>query len=71
MWFDYRIVVEGQRIRTWVNGRLMVDATLDAFSQGLLALQTHHEGNEIMFRDLRIARSDPKLPNMPPTQPAD
>jgi hypothetical protein len=71
VWFDYRIVAEGPRIRTWINGRLMVDATLDAFGQGLLALQTHHEGNEIMFRDLRIARSDPKLPNMPLSQPAD
>lgn len=53
-WFDYRIRAEGNRIRTWINGVRMVDATLDQFKDGHIALQTHHVGNTIMYRDLRI-----------------
>lgn len=53
-WFDYRIRAEGGRIRTWINGRPMVDAELAAFDSGRFALQGHHPGNVIMFRDIRV-----------------
>ena len=31
-----------------------VDTTLDNFGEGHFALQTHHPGNEIMFKDIRV-----------------
>ena len=57
-WFDYRIRVEGDRIQTWINGRPMIDAIRDKHDDGHLALQTHHQGNELRFRDLRILELD-------------
>ena len=53
-WFDYRIRAVGNRIQTWINGVPMVDARLDDFKEGHFALQTHHPGNEVMYRDLRV-----------------
>jgi len=52
-WFDYRIVAQGDRVRTWINGRLMVDTTLDDYDRGHVAFQTHHNGNTIEYRDVR------------------
>lgn len=52
-WFDYRIVAQGSRVRTWINGRPMVDTTLDEFQKGHVAFQTHHEGNMIEYSDVR------------------
>ena len=57
-WFDYRVRAEGNRLRTWINGVPMVDAFLDTHAAGHIALQGHHDGNEIMFRDLRILKLD-------------
>ncbi|MBX3323793.1 MAG: DUF1080 domain-containing protein [Phycisphaeraceae bacterium] len=64
-WFDYRILAIGNRIQTWINGVAMVDAELEEFSRGHIALQGHHPGNEIMYRDVRIreivpASAEPK-----------
>lgn len=53
-WFDYRIRAEGDRIRTWVNGVPMVDARLEEFDRGRMAVQGHHAGNVIMYRDIRV-----------------
>jgi len=53
-WFDYIIRVRGDRIRTWINGRAMVDTSLDRFDTGHIALQGHHPGNVIEFKDLRL-----------------
>lgn len=58
-WFDYRIVAEGGVVRTWINGEPMVNAMLTDFTRGYFALQTHHPGNEIMFRDMRVKRLGP------------
>ncbi|MCZ6836225.1 MAG: DUF1080 domain-containing protein [Planctomycetota bacterium] len=55
-WFDYRIRADGDHLQTWINGELVVDAQLDAFSEGHIALQSHHQGNVIEFRDMRIRR---------------
>jgi type 1 glutamine amidotransferase len=53
-WFDYRVRAVGNRLQTWVNGRPMVDADLNAFQRGRIALQTHHPGNTVMYRDLHV-----------------
>ncbi len=57
-WFDYRIRAEGDRIRTWINGVPMVDTFLDTHSAGHFALQGHHQGNVIEFRDIRVIKLD-------------
>ena len=53
-WFDYRIRAEGDHIQTWINGVPMVDTQLDEFSEGHFALQGHHMGNVIMYKDIRV-----------------
>lgn len=57
-WFDYRVRAEGNRIRTWINGIPMVDTELDRYSEGHLAVQGHHQGNVIMFKDIRVLELD-------------
>ena len=57
-WFDYRVRAEGDRIRTWINGVPFVDTSLDQFDHGHLAVQGHHDGNVIEFRDYRVLRLD-------------
>ena len=57
-WFDYRVRAENDRIRTWINGVLFVDAKLQEFNDGHLAVQGHHEGNVIEFRDYRVIPLD-------------
>lgn len=57
-WFDYRVRCEGDRVRTWINGVLFVDAELGEFKSGRFAVQGHHNGNEIMFKDFRVLRLD-------------
>lgn len=53
-WFDYRIRVEADHIRTWINGVPMVDTHLDTYSIGHLAVQGHHEANVIQYKDIRV-----------------
>jgi len=57
-WFDYRIRAQGERIRTWINGVPFVDARLDEFNAGAIALQGHHVGNVIEYRDLQLRKVD-------------
>lgn len=57
-WFDYRIRAEGDHVRTWINGKLMVDTKLSEYESGHIAVQGHHEENVIEFRDLRIIELD-------------
>jgi len=57
-WFDYRVRVEGERIRTWINGVPMVDAFLDTHAEGHLAVQGHHDTNVIMYKDIRVLTFD-------------
>lgn len=57
-WFDYRIRAEGNRIRTWINGVRFVDTELHEFNDGHLAVQGHHPGNVIEFRDYRVLPLD-------------
>lgn len=53
-WFDYRVRAVGDHIQTWINGVLMTDSRQTDFATGFIALQTHHVGNRIEWRDLRI-----------------
>ncbi|PHQ80816.1 MAG: hypothetical protein COB69_05320 [Phycisphaera sp.] len=53
-WFDYIIRAEGNHIRTWINGVAMVDAQLDEYDEGRFALQGHHPGNVISYKDIRV-----------------
>lgn len=56
-WFDYRIVVKGNRIQTFINGVPMADADVASFTEvpgtGHVAFQTHHPGNRVEFRDVQ------------------
>lgn len=45
-WNQYRILVEGARIQTWINGQPVADLTLDeslaaTYAEGLIGLQVH------------------------------
>lgn len=53
-WFDYRVRAIGDHIQTWVNGVQMVDARLNDFDRGHIALQGHHPGNEVRWRDIQV-----------------
>lgn len=53
-WFDYRLRAVGDHIQTWINGVPMVDTRQTEFSEGFIALQAHHPGSRIEFRDLRL-----------------
>ncbi|MBC7834246.1 MAG: DUF1080 domain-containing protein [Phycisphaerales bacterium] len=59
-WFDYRIRTVGDHVQTWINGVPVVDAFLTDFKEGHIALQTHHKGNQIEWRDLRV-KAGPKV----------
>lgn len=58
-WFDYRVRAVGDHIQTWINGVPMVDARLGNFRSGHMALQAHHPGNEVRYRDIQVRRLDP------------
>ncbi|MBN4052809.1 DUF1080 domain-containing protein [Roseiflexus sp. AH-315-K22] len=53
-WFDYRVRAVGDHIETWINGKKVVDTTLGLHEQGHIALQTHHKGNEVRWRDIQV-----------------
>lgn len=60
-WNDYRVVAEGQRLRHFINGRLMSE-TVDEqegkrAASGVLALQCHAgRPMKVEFKDLRLRR---------------
>lgn len=53
-WFDYRVRAVGDHVQTWINGVQMVDANLTNFDRGHIALQGHHPGNEVRWRDIQV-----------------
>ena len=65
-WFDYRIVVKDDSIKTYVNGELLVDYTEPAdgpsltkftgrkLSEGTFALQAHDPKSETRYRDINV-----------------
>ena len=58
-WNEYRILAEGPRIRTWINGVPAVDLHDDMTAKGFVALQVHGVGAreqplEVRWRNLKI-----------------
>ena len=65
-WFDYHIIVSGQRIVIKVNGKTTVDYTEPAnpkrpdswekrvLSHGLIALQAHDPDSTVLYRKIRV-----------------
>lgn len=58
-WNHYRIVCQGNRIQTWVNGTQVTDLTDDATATGFIGLQVHGVGGRtaplhVAWRNLRI-----------------
>ena len=67
-WFEYRIRVEGKRIRVWVDGKPTVDFTEPEgwtppagmegrrLGEGAFALQAHDPGCKVDYKDIRVRR---------------
>ncbi len=63
-WNAYRVVAEGPRIRTWINGEPIADLTNeDVYAdhrEGLICLQVHGVGDvgpwEVSWRNVRIRK---------------
>ncbi len=67
-WFEYRIRVEGKRIRVWIDGKLTTDFTEPEgwkppagmegrrLGAGTFALQAHDPGCRVEYRNLRVTR---------------
>lgn len=65
-WFQYRIVVQGKTIRTYINGELMVDYTEPQnpfrpddkkgriLSSGTFALQCHDPESVVHYRNIKV-----------------
>ena len=58
-WFSERVRVEGDHIRTWVNGVAVADMTDDREAKGLLGFQVHGVGKKteplvVRWRNIRI-----------------
>ena len=55
-WNDYRIVAQGHKIRTYLNGNLCVDLDdPDGALSGIIALQIHSgPAMEVRFKDLKL-----------------
>ncbi len=81
-WFQYRIVVRGKTIQTFINGELISEYTepdnpyrTESFrgrllSSGTFALQCHDPGSRVSFRNIRVKPLPDNLPT-PGTPPAD
>jgi hypothetical protein len=79
-WFQYRIVVQGKTICTYINGELIADYTepdkpyrIESFkgrllSSGTFALQCHDPGSRVSFRNIRVKPlpDDLATPGSPP-----
>jgi len=63
-WNRYRIVVQGNRYRSWVNGAAASDFTDDVDSQGFVGLQVHGIAKgagpyQVRWRNVRIRELKP------------
>jgi Domain of Unknown Function (DUF1080) len=63
-WNHYRIVVQGKRYRSWLNGIAASDFTDDVDTNGFIGLQVHGIGKEqgpyeVRWRDVRIKELKP------------
>jgi len=67
-WNTYRVVAQGRRIRTWINGHLIADLTVEEdyyenYAEGVLGLQVHGVGNRgpfsVRWRNLYLRELGP------------
>lgn len=63
-WNRYRIVVQGNRYRSWINGQPASDFTDDADTHGFIGLQVHGIAKDqgpfqVRWRDVRIKELKP------------
>jgi hypothetical protein len=63
-WNEYEVIAVGNRVRTWINGKLCVDLEDDKMARrGVFGLQLHSGGPmEVRFKDLKL-ELNPKLPD--------
>lgn len=66
-WFTLRVRVEGKRIQTWCNDKLLVDYTepenpegpaTRRLSEGTFALQAHDPGSTVCYRKIEVKKLD-------------
>lgn len=53
-WFDYNVRCVGNDIWIAINGQTMLKTSRDEFDAGHIALQGHHPGSEVRWRDIQI-----------------
>ena len=56
-WNHYRIVANGESIKTWINGVPAADLKDDMTASGFIALQVHNakeNGHEVRWRNIRL-----------------
>ena len=67
-WNDYRILAEGPRIRSWINGVTAIDYTEEDPNiplEGLIGVQAHKGGKFVVqFKDITI-RELPRIAGLP------
>ncbi|GAA0991888.1 hypothetical protein GCM10009555_080010 [Acrocarpospora macrocephala] len=67
-WNTYEILVEGERVRVYLNGRQINDFTntdpARSLTSGYIGIQNHGTGDDVSFRNIRIK----ELGGPPPTQ---
>lgn len=63
-WNHFRIIADGIRIQTWINGIQAVDTTDDLAASGFIGLQLHsignkeQEGKRTLWKNIRIRQLD-------------
>lgn len=74
-WFNYRIVVQGKTIKTYINDELMVDYTEPEnplrrsdmegrlISSGTFALQCHDPKSKVYYKNIKVRPLPDKLPS--------
>ncbi len=64
-WNKFKVIAEGPRIRTYLNGTLIADITDSKSLSGYFGIQHHGKGGTVKFRNIRAR----KLPVKPPSPP--
>ena len=59
-WNIYKIIIEKNHLRTWVNGKLTTDIINNDLIEGMIALQAAETG-VIRFRNIKIQNLDPSI----------
>lgn len=62
VWFHYRLKVEGNNVKIWIDGKLVQDWTQpDDWDQktkklgsGTIALQAHDPGSKVLFKNIKL-----------------